>query len=355
MDEKRRVKQAEIALSASDARLLQARQNLLIAEKNLTIETSRAKALLKAAQAQAQDAHAKSERVKELLKKKLVSQESYDTAETTEIQAASDLENAHLRVAELKTQELELELKRQEVNLTKAQVESDRITLSLAQQSLKDTKVAAPIDGVVATREVQIGQIISSGISNVGGGTTVLTLSDLSHVYILAAVDESDIGHVKVGQSAMITVDAFPGKNFHGKVVRIATRGINISNVVTFEVKIEVLDQHKSLLKPEMTANVETIVTKKEDVLLVPAEAIFRRQGQHFVWVMKEDISQEERLVEVGINDGVMVEITSGLNKGESVIIREGEAESRWRGDRSSQDHRRTRVMRTMFGGKQRK
>ena len=143
----------------------------------------------------------------------------------------------------------ELELKRQDVRLSMAQIETDKIDFSLAEQRLKDTKVFSPINGVVSERNVQSGQIISSGISNVGGGTLVMVLSDLTRLFILASVDESDIGKVKLGQKVVITADSFPGKRFFGKIERIATKGVNISNVVTFEVKIEVQGTDKQLLK----------------------------------------------------------------------------------------------------------
>src|SRR5262249_12618539 len=150
-----------------------------------------------------------------------------------------------------------LEVRRQDIKLSEAQLRSDQVALANARQQLTYTKVTAPMDGVVAALNVQIGTIISSGITNVGGGTTILSLSDLSHIFVLASVDESEIGSVAIDQQAVITVDAFPGRRFRGKVVRIATRGVNVSNVVTFEVKIEVLGENKTLLKPEMTANVQ--------------------------------------------------------------------------------------------------
>src|SRR5207247_967479 len=145
---------------------------------------------------------------------------------------------------------------------------SDQVALGIAQQHLDDTKVLAPMDGVVAARTVQIGQIIASAISNVGGGTTVMTLSDLSHVFSMASVDESEIGKVQKGQSVTVTADAHRGRRFRGVVTRIATRGVNVSNVVTFEVQIEITDAKKALLKPEMTTNVEIIAAEKESALL---------------------------------------------------------------------------------------
>jgi HlyD family secretion protein len=83
-------------------------------------------------------------------------------------------------------------------------------------------------------------------------------ISDLSRVFVLAAVDESDIGQVRPGQRVKVTVDAFRNREFAGEVARIAPRGVNVSNVVTFEVKLEVTARDKDLLRPEMTANVRS-------------------------------------------------------------------------------------------------
>ncbi|KPJ72139.1 MAG: hypothetical protein AMS14_08415, partial [Planctomycetes bacterium DG_20] len=228
-DEGRRVRQAAVALKASQARFAQAGLNLTIAEKNLATERLRAEAALRSAQAREKDARAKAERVRVLLEKKIANQEDYDTAETAAVQAAADLDNARAAIQELKTQEEALELKRQDVTLAQTAVELDEVALELANQSLADTKVVAPMDGVVTARNVQTGQIISSAISNVGGGTTVLTLSDLSRIFVKASVDESDIGKVAKDQPVIVTADAFPDTRFRGKVIRIAPRGVNVS------------------------------------------------------------------------------------------------------------------------------
>lgn len=331
VDEQRLVRQAETALSASQARLKKARLDLEIAEENLTLEKRTLKETLKSAQANAQLTASKLERQKQLQDKKLISQEEFDTAEATAIQAAADLEQAKIRVDELKNKETALQLKRQDVNLAEAQVESDQIALSIAQQRLKDTKVFAPIDGVVSSRNVQIGQIISSGITNVSGGTTVMTLSDMSRIFVLASVDESDIGNVVMGQAASINADAFPERRFKGEVIRIATKGINTSNVVTFEVKLEVLGADKHLLKPEMTANVEIIVAEADDVLLVPIDGVFRRDGKHYAEVVKKDGNTVERSIQIGISDRQKIQILQGLSEGETIRANSEEAESRWR------------------------
>lgn len=349
VDEQRMVKQAEVSLSASQARLAKARQTLLVAEKNLASQRKRAEAALKSAEARAEDARAKSDRMKHLLEKEFTSQERWDTAETAAIQADGDLENARTRIEELETEELSLELKRQDVRLAEAEVKLDEIALLNAQQRLQDTRVFAPIDGVVSTRNVEIGRIIASGISNVGGGTTVLTLADLSRLFILASVDESDIGKVEVGQTATITVDAFPETVFSGQVMRTATKGVNTSGVVTFEAKVEVLGQNRSLLRPEMTANMDIVIAQKEETLLIPTEAVSHRGQQHVALVIKENGATEERPVEVGISDGINLEIINGLSEGESVVVAEGEAESRWR-NRSQRTRSRGSPGPMMFG-----
>ncbi len=356
---------ATVALKSAQAKAAQAKHNFTVAEQNLVTTTQRAEAALRSAQVKAKDASAKADRMKTLFEKKLASKEECDTAVTAEAAARTELANAEAAVKDLdaakltieaKRQDvvlaeaavedarvairkldatkLALEVKRQDVALNAAQVESKKIALSLAQRSRDDTQVMAPMDGVVSDRKVQIGQIIASAISNVGGGTTILTLADLSRIFVLATVDESDIGGIKEGQTVQVTADAFPGKRFRGKVVRIAPKGVNASNVVTFEVKIEVLGPNKTLLKPEMTANVEILIEEKESVLLVPVEALSRRQRERLATVVGPDGKAEERVVEVGIQDGTRAEITKGLAEGETVQVRKNEADSAWRKER---------------------
>jgi len=106
---------------------------------------------------------------------------------------------------------------------------------------------------------------------------------------------------------------------------------VNVSDVVTFQVTIEVLSPNKSLLKPEMTANVEIVAAEKDKALLVPAEAVTRQRGKPVVAVARTDGATEERQVDVGITDDVSVEILSGLSEGESVVVQKGQSDSRWR------------------------
>ena len=328
VDENRNVSLAQVALDSSSARLAVAKQNLKIAQLKLVTDGLKANANVLSSQAKAERTKVKASRLKAALASSAATQEDYDNSEMDATAAAADLQVSKAQVEDLKTEEAGLDIMRQNVVLAEAEVKSDSITLDIAKQRLTDTKVVSPMDGVVVARTVQTGQIISSAISNVGGGTTVLTISDLSHIYALASVDESDIGKVKDDQPVVVTADAFPGRQFKGKVVRIATRGTNVSNVVTFEVKIEILDDKKALLKPEMTTNIEIIAAEKDDVLMVPVDAVTRKKGKRYAVIQKAVTDTklppetEEREVEVGINDGTNVEITSGLKEGDVVQVK---------------------------------
>jgi len=333
IDEDRNVALAQVALNQSKAKLEQAHQNYAIAQSNLLTTTDRLQANLASAKAKAADARAKAGRRKELLAKNLGTQEDYDSADALAIQAESDVKTTLILIEELKAQEKSVEVKRQDVELAKAEVEADDIALLNAKRRRADTEVHAPIDGTVSARTIQIGQIISSGITNVGGGTTILTLSDLSQIFVLAAVDESDIGRVALGQNVNITADAHPGAKFAGKVVRIATKGVNLSNVVTFEVKIEIVSKNRNLLKPEMTTNVQVVAAEKNDVLVIPTQAVSRKGDKLVAQLSTANGIAQDRLVEVGMSDGNRIEIASGLREGDTIMYRKGDADSRWRAD----------------------
>jgi len=339
VDEQRNVEISQVSLTQSQANLTKARQNLSIAEDNLITARERAELDLATATLRAEDARASADRIQELYENGFAGDEEYEAAITAAETAEANVAQAILSLEDLDTDEAALELRRQDVRLAEAGLESSRISLSIANQRLDDTRVYSPMDGVVTQRSVQIGQIISSGISNTGGGTPVMVLSDMSRLFVLASVDESDIGTVVAGQRVAITADAFPGQVFDGVVDRIAQKGENMQNVVTFEVKIEVTSENLNILKPEMTANVEIFTIEKDNVITVPINAVARSHGSQTVQVVKSDGTTEERVVETGINNGTSLEITSGLNVGDVILIHEGSMSSRWRTEGGAPSH----------------
>ncbi len=354
-DEEQNVKRAEVDLAVSEARLAQARLALQIAEWDLKSERLRAKAALQSAQVKAEDAAARLKRVEQLREKKIASEEELDAACATEAQADATLKDAQARIEDLKTKEVQLASRRHDITIAEQQVEAIRISLADAKRRLADTTVPAPIAGVVATRNVQVGQIIASGVSNVGGGTSVLTLADLSRIYVLVSVDESDIGRVRVGQPAAITVDAYPDRRLRGEVVRVATKGEVTSNVVTFEVKVEVTSRQKHVLKPEMTANVAVVTVDKADTLLLPVAAVQRRGPRSVVRVANASGEPEMRPVTVGESDGERIEILEGVEEGDRVILPDKAGAGRWRqeddGNAARNERRSERMRGRMMGG----
>ncbi len=338
VDEERAVKREKAALSSSRAKVVQARLNLSIAERDYTSEQTRAQFTEKSAEAKAQEAAAKLTRLSTLYDKKMASLEELEVAKSVSAAAQADWQSAQARIQDVESKKETVESRQQQITMDEAQAEADQLTLSDAEQRLADTTVLAPIDGVVASRNVQVGQIIASGINNVGGGTAVLTLADLTRIYVLVSVDESDIGKVAAGQPARITVDAFPEEVFKGEVVLVATKGVTISNVVTFEVKVEVSGDNRTLLKPEMTANVGIVTKDKLDSLLVPVTALERKKGQSWVTVLVKDGNTNRRQVTIGDSNSEFVEILKGVEVGELVVLAPEGGQSRWQADKKDKD-----------------
>lgn len=321
VDELRNVAQREAQLSAAQARLEQAEQQLSIAQADVDTGTSTALAELDAAQVKFRELQGRMERQQELYRQRLVSSEELDILRSELSAAERSLKNAQVRVAELKNLPRTVELRKQDVILNKTEVTRAQIEMENALQRLMETKIYAPMDGVITSRPVQTGQIIASGISNVGGGTTLMTLSDLERLFINANVDESDIGKIRVGQGTVITADAFPGRRFTGEVVRVAASGETNSNVVTFEVKIEIDETGLDLLRPEMTANVDIQADRREDALVLPNELVQFDDEGYYVLVAEDARSSGVRTaIEPGITDGLKTEIVSGVKEGDKVI-----------------------------------
>jgi multidrug resistance efflux pump len=251
----KQVKRAEATLAASKSRLEQARENLAIAQMSLTAQGTRAGASIKSATARAARARSRADRVKEALKNCAISQEESDEAEALAVEAAANLELSKVQLDDLKTLEMTLDLRRQDVACAETQVTLDGIALQEAQQRLEETKITAPFSGVITARNAQPGQCISAGTSS--ADTTLFKISDLSRVFIETRVPIGRTGEVKTGQATTIHADVCPNTTFQGQVAFIAPCGAGAGKDVTVCVKIEVLGGDHPLLKPETLANVE--------------------------------------------------------------------------------------------------
>lgn len=321
--EARHVHQAQIDLESASARLAQAKAQLAIAQVTEESEQVRLRNAHDSAAARAQDAEQKARRAHQLREHQLISEEEAEAAEVARLQAQNDLSDASSQLTtQRRSLALTTELRRQDQELAQAALDQARLALQDAQQRLQDTKVLAPLDGVVVNPKVQVGQLIS-GVGDVTGGTSVMTLADLSQIFVKASVDESQIGEVRVGQEAAATFDAFPTATFSGVVRRIAPEGqAENGNVVTFEVTIEITASNRSLLRPLMTATVDIHTGHADHVLVVPIEAIRHRKDRCYVTLRGEGSAPGgEREVTVGLSDGERQEVRSGLREHEHVLL----------------------------------
>ncbi len=154
-----------------------------------------------------------------------------------------------------------------------AQLVRARTNLDLAQQRLEDATVRAPISGTVIEKTVSLGQVITSGTSSLGGGTTLIKMADLNQVRVRALVTEADIGTISAGLSATVTVDAYPDRPFRGSVEKIEPQAVVQSSVTMFPVLITISNR-EGLLKPGMNGEVSILIDRRDNVLAVPNDAI---------------------------------------------------------------------------------
>jgi HlyD family secretion protein len=209
------------------------------------------------------------------------------TAENDHQQALADLQVAKVALAQAIKQEerqhqmfergllSELDydaalLAKEEANSAVVRAEA---TLESAKERLDDTVIKSPIDGIVLEKFVEKGQIIASGISAVSGGTIIATVADLSKAYVRTSVDEVDIGQIAPGQKAAIIAESYPDHEFEGEVLRIHPLAKTEQNVTIFEVTTQI-DNSEGLLMAGMNANVEITAGHRENVLIIPREAL---------------------------------------------------------------------------------
>jgi len=204
-----------------------------------------------------------------------------------------------------------------------AQVQQDKANLAQLEEQLSYTTITSPIDGVILSRDVEMGDAVSSILVLGSSATLIMTLGDTSQVYVKGKVDESDIGKVYLGQPARIKVESFKDKTFHGKVTKIAPMGVEKDNVTTFEVRVSI-NNPGGELKANMTANAEIILEEHKNVLQIPEGAlIYDKDKKTYVQVPDPSAKDGARKVAInaGISNGAKTEVLSGLKEGEQVVL----------------------------------
>ena len=311
-----------------------------------------------------------------------VAQTAYKTAEARYNQAVAQLNQAKLSEqssssagiaqsqAQVEQSQAQVQQSQAQVGQAAAQVQQAQAALSLAEVNLSHTTITSPIDGVVVSRDVNVGQTVAASLS----APTLFTIAnDLTQMQVIANIDQADIGMVEQAKSVKFSVDAFPGKDFDGKLQQMRINPQNVQNVVTYNVVIDVSNPEQKL-KPGMTANLTITIDERNNVLKVPNSALRfmpqdasgqrssagaggnsngqgrrRQQGDsangssqqgsgnqsqfapasapvlagqtRLVWVLGQDGKPQSRRIKVGLTDGVATEVVEGdLNEGDMVI-----------------------------------
>ena len=247
------------------------------------------------------------ERNRVLLRRNLIAQNDLDTAETSYEQSSAQLA------------------------LDQAAVAQARATLEEAQVNLRYTDILSPVDGVVVSVNVAVGQTVAASFQT---PTLFLIAGDLTKMQVDTNVSESDVGRVREGQPATFTVDAYPGQPFHGQVAQVRNAPITVQNVVTYDVVVAV-DNPGLELKPGMTANVSITTAKRDEALRIPVRALrFHPDGagpgtpnanakeESAVYVLASDGTLRRVEVEAGIRDNQHAEVLKGdLHEGDPTVI----------------------------------
>jgi HlyD family secretion protein len=307
---------AELDRVEIEAQVSSARAQLLSSQANL----QSAKADEKRAEVDAQGVDIPTlqrayQRAQEMSKDGVVSQSQLDDAQRNYIMAVNkrDVARAQLTVNKAK------------VSQAQAEVEKDQASLSQYQEQLSYTTITAPIDGVVLSRDVEVGDAVSSILILGSGATLVMTLGDTSEVYVKGKVDESDIGKVYLGQPARIRVETFKDKTFTGHVTKISPMGVEKDNVTTFEVRVSI-NNPGGELKAEMTANAEIILDEHHNVLMIPEGAIMYDKDKKASVDIPDSHGKDgmkKIAVNIGISNGVKTEVASGLKEGDQVVLQQ--------------------------------
>jgi HlyD family secretion protein len=338
-DEIRSVARSKADLASATAKLNKAKTALLSQETKYQTSLKSAESQVQEAEANLEESEDKLKRQEDLFQKKFTSQEALQGVQTAFKVNQENLIQARSDVQAAKDTIHDIDVKKHEIDLARSEVQRAKISLAEAKERLDETEIFAPISGVLIEKLVEQGQIISSGISNVSGGTTLANLADLSRLFIIADVDETDIGSVEINQLVKITADAYPGRTFSGKVQRISPRGQVENSITIFKVKIEIQGEGKDILKPMMTANVDIISKELKNVIYLPREALRVEKSKKYAAILVNN-KPKEVLVTTGVRNPIHVQVLSGLEADQEVLI--GDWQTLWEEHQKGDDNMST-------------
>jgi HlyD family secretion protein len=291
------------------------------------------------AQAVADDAKVKVDRRVIMVKQGADAKEDLETAQTTYKSAVADhdalVAQQHAEEDSVKVAKAQLNVANSLLAANQAQVKQFSAALQSTQIDLNYTNIRAPVDGVVVSRNVDVGQTVAASLA---APTLFLIAQDLTKMQVDTNVSEADVGRVRVNQPASFTVDAYPGQVFRGNVTSVRKAPINVQNVITYDAVIGVANPDLKLF-PGMTANVKILVNQRVNVLEVsnaalryhpasvaaaPTAAAVARKGgapEKAVWILDPDNNPERVVLTTGETDGTNTEVLTGsLKDGDNAI-----------------------------------
>ncbi|MGH9670411.1 MAG: efflux RND transporter periplasmic adaptor subunit [Terriglobales bacterium] len=281
-----RVSQAEAALQAAKANVERAKVDALGPDVPLLLRAY--------------------ERAQQMAKEGVVSQALLDDAQRNYELAVNKRDMARASLAQ-----------------AQAQVQQSKATLDQLQQEYRNSTIVSPMDGLVLSRGVEVGDAVSSILVLGSSATLIMNLGDTSEVYVKGKVDESDIAKVYLGQPARIKVESFKDKTFNGKVTKISPLGVEKDNVTTFEVRVSVTNDSGEL-KAAMTANAEIILEEHKGTLIIPEGAILYDKDKNASVEVPDPHAKEGKrkvVVKIGVSNGAKTEVLSGLKEGDQVVV----------------------------------
>ncbi|MEO8027332.1 MAG: efflux RND transporter periplasmic adaptor subunit [Bryobacteraceae bacterium] len=331
--------EAQLTQSKSSYLSQQARvQSAIQAVASADAATASAKANVDRADAVVGESKRTAELNENLVKEQVLARRQIDLDKSAVIQAEAGKQQA---VAQMNQAAAQAQSARAQAEAAKADAAQAQAAVQVAQVNLDRTYIKAPIDGVVVSRNVDVGQTVAASLS---APVLFLIANDLTKMQVLADIDEADVGQLLAGNAVDFTVDAFPSDTFHGKVAQIRLAPQAVQNVVTYTAVIDVANPDAKL-KPGMTASVTVTVADRKDVLLVPNSALrfrpdnaapataktprpagegkaARPAGEArgtVLWKVQGETLQPVR-VKLGLSDGVSTEVVSGgLQAGDRV------------------------------------
>jgi HlyD family secretion protein len=305
---------AELDKENLSASLRESAANLQAAEATLKgAQATLEKNVIEAEGPDVEFARRASDRAQRLYEEKLLPQSGLDDAKSA-LEVAANKQ---------RTAKGQLSISRSNIAQAEAKVAQARAAVARAEEDLRNATIRAPIKGMVLSRDVERGSPVSSILNMGSAATLVMTLGDIEQVFVRGKVDESDIGRVRLGMPARISVETFKDRKFDGKVTQISPIGVEKDNVTTFEVKVSIQNPGNEL-KANMTANAEIVLQELPNSLIVPEAAIvYDAQKQTFVDLVSPDAPQGRRRVPVktGIGTGSRTQVLSGVHEGDKLLL----------------------------------